>query len=50
MMYWNSMPDFDKVATTAINMPTADSIFPRRAVFWELSIFKPKMKSTDATI
>jgi hypothetical protein len=36
------------VATMASPMPTAAQVFPLRAVSGWLSIFSPKMKSTEA--
>src|SRR5450759_2969899 len=41
---WSS----DRVATSAITMPTAAMRFPLRAPFGELSCFKPRMKHTAA--
>src|SRR5947209_3416688 len=39
-----------RVPLSASSIPTAASLFPARAVAGELSCFRPKMKSTAATI
>ncbi len=39
----------NRVATTAMSMPTAEIRLPLRAVAGELSIFRPRMNSTAAT-
>jgi hypothetical protein len=45
----STMPWSSKAATMATSIPRAENILPRRAVAGEPNIFKPKMKSPDAT-